>query len=443
MTALTDRRALAGDAEKGFLSHWFQPKTLAGVAPILVILGPYVAGPVRIEHLVIYGFLAIGALSRNRFVRLVPGPVVIVSLLVIPLLVSALGTAVLSTEVSFARPTGALAAADNWLLPAATVLLGASWLTIENWDVLLRRVCLSTVIALATNTFITIFQATSSGEADAFLAPFWTSDRNLEGFTVAQSAASGGRFSGVFNQPAEAGIAYSIGLFMCLYLALVLPKKWPYWSTLSGLMVLGGTLATSKILLLFALPVFLVSVMLMLKRLKLFALGLSFPLVAFTLLGERVSWSLDRLGVYFSSYSLFDASGVTAGRWGTGTSSTGTLFQVLEINPLLGLGLNYFGGSSDSEWVRLIGQSGLIGIGCFIAIIFVFVARLMRNATGLSQAARWLAGVLLALVVASSFGLPTLSANKAGAILSMVLSITLCGTAIALTGKRSKPRRSI
>ena len=72
---------------------------------------------------------------------------------------------------------------------------------------------------------------------------------------MAANAASDGRYTGIFNQPAEAGIAYGVALLLLTWLART--REWkPFPVTCAAALVItGGVLTVSKVFLLCAAPV--------------------------------------------------------------------------------------------------------------------------------------------------------------------------------------------
>jgi hypothetical protein len=404
----------------------FDPQRLVWFVPFLVIFSPYVVGPIRLEHVTIYGLLALELWNRNANVGLSPGPWILVGLLILPMGVAALASIVAWTpQFGDSDVFFLLAAADNWTLPAASLALGALWLKRADRSLLLRSFCLATLSALSINVVISIIQRATSVNLEGFLAYFWAAEARFGGWSVGLFASEAGRYSGVFNQPAEAGLAYAIGLFMILYLVWVQPRMWPLLSGAAGFMILGGFIAASKTAMNFAVPVFLVIMLFMIPRVPRLALLLPLSLVTLVAGGFLVSLSLNDIFDRFSYAATFDGFRLTGGRWGEGTFAADLSQSLLERSPLIGLGLEAYGSSSDAELVRLIGQSGALGVMCFAIAFGILIGRLVSNSPRLVAPERWLALAVLLLVLASSLGLPTLSANRAGTIACLVLGLTV------------------
>jgi hypothetical protein len=78
---------------------------------------------------------------------------------------------------------------------------------------------------------------------------------------VAANAASDGRYTGIFNQPAEAGIAYGVALLLLTWLART--REWKPFSVTcaAALVITGGVLTVSKVFLLCAAPVAVLTVL--------------------------------------------------------------------------------------------------------------------------------------------------------------------------------------
>jgi len=255
---------------------------------------------------------------------------------------------------------------------------------------------------------------------------FWTQARDG---SVAELALGNGRYTGIFNQPAEAGIAFGLGLFACIYLIRIGSNYLILKILVLSLLLVGGLLAQSKVFYLVSLSIALVSMVLgRTKRWRVLGSGLAAVAVgSIGLLAAGMSEPLRYTGSFLNGATLGNVSGLTAGRFGGGGSVDGPLDFVLTNSPFYGLGMTYFGSASDSEWLRIVGGSGLLGLTAFTLVLAILAYRLIRNSTALAEPDRWLAGSVLAMTIIGSFGIPVLSANRAGTLVCLVLAVTLGG----------------
>ena len=392
----------------------------------VLAFGPYVYSGIRTEQIAIYACLGASAV-RCRGLRWAfrPSPLPILTPLLFMLIVSAV--ALINAPRWLGQvPGDPLAALDNALLPIATISLAALWLLAGDRATLLRNLCISAVSVLTLVSAVAIIQAIQPEQAliHDVLGRFWTPSGSG---SVAELAMGNRRFTGPLNQPAEAGIAFGLGLFASIYLTRCGLKFLFLQGLAFGFLLIGGLLAQSKLFYLVALPIALASMALgRTQRLRVIGSGLiAASVVAVGLMTTGLFEPLGYTRSFLNTTTLGSLSGLTAGRFGGSGVVDQPLAYVLTHSPLYGLGLTYFGSQNDSEWLRIVGGSGLLGLMAFIAVLGILAYRLLRNATVLPEPARWLAGSVLAMSIVGSFGIPVLSANRAGTLICLVLALAL------------------
>src|SRR5258708_26711176 len=112
----------------------------------------------------------------------------------------------------------------DFLLPLALMTVTWFWTLLIPIRALVAVVAKVMVAAMIINTFISIYQLiTHNATAISLLPRFWTETASAVGAPEASAvlAAEHVRFTGIFNQPAEAGIAYGIALFCLIYLGQI------------------------------------------------------------------------------------------------------------------------------------------------------------------------------------------------------------------------------
>lgn len=215
--------------------------------PLLVVaaFGPYVTiTGARTEQIAAYGLAVVLLPLTLPFVRLSPALVATgVAWLALTgvALVGALDT---PTVVTGWLQRGAFAGLDNLLLPIAVVLIVAALLGLGmDPNLALRRAGFVLVVAMLINVGAAWMQTRGS----MFTSWWGTNDEQ----SVALNALANGRFGGLINQPAEAGLLYGMAMLAALYL-------WPHRSGLLiltlSVLSLGGVLSVSKVFLLVAVP---------------------------------------------------------------------------------------------------------------------------------------------------------------------------------------------
>jgi hypothetical protein len=273
---------------------------------------------------------------------------------------------------------------------------------------------------------------------------------------VALLAEQMGRFSGVFNQPAEAGVAYSLAAFSLLYL-LRTGASGPRWRTylLWVLIVVGGLLTLSKVFVVGGIAV--AAVMIVVDRanrwrMTALSLGTVGAAAAMGAVGLAGSWGASiMLNWYLVSIRAGDSPlyTLTAGRFGEAgsvgppsiavpvapTGDDGTVSvagglvavarEIVDKHAWFGVGARGLAVAYDSSWTESIVVGGLVGLALVIAVHLVLAYRFVQVRRALPAAARTLAAAVLVLVLGSSLGMPSLTGNREGTLLWIFVTLLL------------------
>jgi hypothetical protein len=403
---------------------------IALVVLVLSAFAPYTSVPgLRYEQVAVYGLCALG-LARMHWLRSrvdAVGGLVVMSWAAF----AAIGIVGLLTpphNLSGIVPGGAAAGLDNLVLPLA--VMGTTWTFTVDSRATLRAVCVALVVAAMANAALA---AVSLGhDLTPFLSAFW--DNNAAQQAVAERAGGLGRYTGIVNQPAEAGELYSIALLAAVHL---LHNQVALLALAGTVLTVGGVLTVSKIFLLIGLPV-----------------GLWQGLVDRRAAGRRVlaavvvtvgGWVVVRAGVLprWSGVDfltrLFDpTSGAhsavdlyTAGRFGErGTLST-AVNAVLQSSPWFGFGAQGLAVPYDNAWVEAFVVAGVCGALLYTAVLGLLVVAWWRRRSRF-------AGGLVLVVIGASMGLPALTANRV-ATLAWVLLTLLLFTPTSMPGAPDEP----
>ena len=397
-------------------------------AVVFVVLsfGPYIGGGIRTEQVAVYSLLVVSLLRRIRIggSSLKAGPLPILIPLALIVVVSLIASISPPIGIPYAMG-GLLAALDNSLLPLGVIVLGWLWIQTGSRAHIVLNLAYSLAILVSINALLAYVQSLNSDRMAGLLRYFWTQDQIG---SVAEIAFANLRFSGLFNQPAEAGLAYGIGLISCAYLIRAGVHRLPLLISLMAIMVGGGFLCGSKIFLL-AVPLVAGGLVLGEKnRQRGVAAGVMLILTVVVVVYQfQLPEFVSRTWKFISDGSLGSVNALTAGRFGdSGDVVAGPLTFVLEHSPFVGFGIRYFGsGWSDSEWLRLVGSSGLLGASLYILVLGILALRLLLNRTRLNSSLRILSWNVLILVTISSIGIPVLSANRIGSVACMLLTLTV------------------
>jgi hypothetical protein len=403
------------------------------VCLVLASLGPYLVGGIRTEQVAVYGLafatgmLAILRARQTAAVHLAPVAVPWLLYLTIALLASTGPTA---------QPAGSrLAGLDNLFSPVAIMLIVNVTVQQADAERHFRTVARLVALALGANGLLAVVM--TQADLSPIFRSFWSGDA---GVTTAENAAALGRISGVFNQPAEAGLAYGIAGLCAWYV-------WRHEQVrfLLGLapIVVGGLLTVSKIFILGGLPILILLVLRSSRsRLGVFAAALLATLGALQA-GLADSWTgaarLGRLLRPRTEGSLLEF--FSGGR----TEEAGSVQQAFDavagIDPVFGVGIQGLALPYDSGWTEAFVLAGAIGFGCYSLTLLGIGFMALRTE---EQARRWFAYGLAGLAIGGSLGVPALTANRVGTLLWLLVALVALGqtSSDASKAKRGQPALS-
>jgi hypothetical protein len=403
-------------------------------------MGPYVATGLRTEQVAVYVAAVTLVLVRSlRFSlasRVGVLGVITTSLLLITILsLLAFFTSPAPLPSSFA----VVATLDNLLLaaaiPAIVAMVGASLRASDYGVRLLETVLKTLIVVLCVNSLLAVAQV--AGIAPQFTEVFLP--RSGDGMNVAERARMANRFSGVFNQPAEAGLAYAVGLMSWIFLHRSGLVSGALAGLSGALLVIGGLMPVSKTFILGGLPLAILyygATLLQTKNLRgtawyLVALG---ALTGIAVLVGRLAemwWTgAARVGRLITPASHNEGliRLYTAGRFGGSDGTVGQYAgQVAEANVLVGIGVGH-GLTVDNAYLEIFALSGAFGLAAYgVMLMALLVAAARVKDPGL----RMFVGALLVVIVGAGLGAPVLTLNRAGTQLLVVLSVAV------LTASRS------
>jgi hypothetical protein len=411
----------------------------AGIVGLLTVaaLGPYtpVTG-VRTEQVAVYAALVFGLLRLNWVRGRVPARVVPPAVLMATLaFIAILGGVDRVPNLTGFVSGGLVAGLDNVLLPVATI--GAVWLATtrcSNLDQPLLVACRIVVWAAVANTAAATLSITM--DLTPVLARFW---ENGSAQAVAERAAQLGRFTGIFNQPAEAGLFYGVALIVALFLYR---EHHVRLAVVTPVIVAGGVLTVSKVFLLLGLPIALVLLLRIRERRGWRLVGVGAAVSAGSLVA--VTWSETHWtgGTYLARLFVPSAGGgstvdlYTAGRLGGASTLRALVESVLDTAPWFGVGVQGLAVAYDNGWVEALVVGGLAGAVVYsLVLAYLFVA---WRRTPAGPAADLLGG-LAVLLLGASVGLPALTANRVATIVWILLVLLLARPSPATSGSPAPP----
>ena len=390
---------------------------------ILAAFGPYIIpGTIRIEHVVLYFsfllavvYLSLGApscLCERPIRRVYFG---LISIFLWLSIVTTLGP-------HYQSPRTFFAAVDNTLQPVAIITIVSviivhktqsdlAQLAIRLIGFYLILLMLNSVVALCTVV------AQFTGYRDiivTILSPFWgKSDATV--LTVAEKSLGNFRFSGIFNQPFEAGLHHSYGLLLgVLKVRLQGRSLVAKDCRLMFLVSIGGLLSLSKVFLFGGIPLVIFFLMWERQLARLLWDRTSLVIVVFIVVGfllllrfwDGFSRLVTLLGFFRSANFV---ALVTGGRFGSDESVvTSIATEVMESSPIVGLGYGAFS-LYDSAYIEYFASGGAIALFMYLAIL----GRLLQ--VGISNRSTVVGRFLITLLVLvglAGLGAPVITMNR-------------------------------
>lgn len=390
--------------------------------PYLIIIssfGIYFEYGIRLEHLIIYPsilfFIFLVFLSQKEVIKS--------NLFIFGLWLTLAIIGFFVALSSGGQITSIIADTESFIQPLALMIL-FMFVSVNNDEMLVSKkilkCCQTLVIMLSLNTiFIIISMFTDITQIGSL---FWGSGDDT---SVAYKAMTNGRYSGVFNQPMEAGIAYSIGLFTWLYLSEKVNTLKLKYVIVLFLMVIGGLVSVSKIFLLGGLLLFFIGVLFNKKIWKLISHLTFWALTVGTITYHFLfkTWSgLNYLLRFFNSNDSF-LTLVTAGRVGENSNLTKYYNNVWNESPIFGRG---FGGTEvyDSGFFYFFAVGGIIGLFTLISMMLFLVylgLKLLKRQRFSSELRLFL--LLTILILFSNIGAPVFTINRSSTVLWVFLGL--------------------
>jgi hypothetical protein len=440
---------------------WRVPGRYWVVLVVVGAFGPYLGGGVRTEQIVVYGLglLLLWPVLRGWSER-PRGLGLVLALWLVPAFIAAVGALRSHTAPSgYLLGTSALAGIDNYLMPVVLIALVGHWLSREPGTALLDSLGVALVGFTSANASVAILQFAGVLKGTAVFSSFWAEGAD----SVGARALGNARYTGVFNQPVEAGVAYTAALLVLSYLWMRRGRlAAPYYLVPLVLLVTGAFLTQSKTVLLLGIPI--LGLLLLLRafhsreaRRWLLLVCSAEVLVGVVLLfGFAHSWYGSRVitgwlrplfpwvgtgssqteGVGF----IQAVSGLRYGENGTIATSVGALWRSCGW---FGFGAAGVQVPYDSAWLEVLVFSGFVGLASYVGLLGYLVVEWMRRRRNMSLALWVVSAGSVLLVIGASAGAPALTINRASTLLWLTLLLSLF--AVARSPRplaRSEPAKS-
>ena len=394
---------------------------------LISAFGPYIFrnSGVRLEHLIIYPLAVILLIRYFLNPKKATPRIYHIILTLWLLLIFWLILITYFTKETFSFFI--IAEMENMIQPLALLFILGELLKELSFDEQIKFLKVAAwviIILLALNAILSI--ATIFVDTWSIVHWFLRGDNFLE--TVWGRSLTNGRYLGIFNQPFEAGLAYSIGLLLWVYLLLRQKAGSFLLLNVGILLIAGGLLSISKVFLLGGIPAAILFAVWVLNTRRAKRLGGVFILLVIVtgLLTSFRRWVGAQYLLQLFDYKQVSKVGAlslySGGRLNQ-SSFVGHLFRLVwDVSPLVGFGfgVNF---ALDNAYLEFFYQGGLIALAIYLGILTILGLSFFRKlASGLIEAK--MALLLVALVLFAGFGAPVLTINRSS-ILVWVVLITL------------------
>lgn len=395
-------------------------KSWTDFIPICIIVasfGPHVfrSYGLRSDHLLIYSLLLFVVpifIIRQRFIRWSP-PTVGILVLLWGITIWTLGVSTFEyyPTVSFLKY---LSSIENYTQPIAVIILVLVFVRHTLYiDFLLsfKHLCQCLIFMLCLNSvfaFCSIFFDLSN-----LMRPFVLSC--FGDVSVSQIGCTVGRYSGIFNQPVENGLTYSLGLLSWGYLNRSSAKTGFIDYCILFILIIGGTLAVSKVFLFGGIPLLIVYLNPLgnFKKYfnwRFFLVAILGCCVILVIIRFWIGW--DFISIYFKINSETNLiSMFTGGRFGAENSSMSSYFaKVWNEVPLCGFGFGTVA-CYDNGYLEFFHQGGIIALFAYFALLGIYFWYSLRGFLSGYEEGRLLLAYFI-LTMGASWGSGVITANR-------------------------------
>ena len=410
-------------------------------ALILAALGPYLGSSgLKLEHVVIYGIFGVYlVLHSNRFHFPPWGYFSTMMCFWLGLGICQFIGLIWSLSVAREAPsTGRmLAAVEHQVQPLVVVALICVWaktISAEKSAAALRRAANVLVWALCLNSLL-ILWCMRTGSLSLFLP--WIPPNGAESDSVWVLSVEMGRLGGIFNQPFEAGLCYSLGLMAWCW-EQGERKQSAFWELGRLILLLfGGLISVSKVFIFGGIPLAVIfSLMSKPRRTHIFNLKSAVVMTAAVLYAGSVSelWSgftfLMRLFVPEKGTDLVDL--YTANRFGGDSTQVTEYFsEVWKVSPIFGFGFAPYE-VIDNGFLWAFASGGILGLGVFVSMLYRAVVRTRKLLR--CDAELLFPLMVLVLAIFGALGAPSFTINRASTVFWTLYSLA------TIVGLSQRPR---
>lgn len=378
---------------------------------------PYLPGGLRLEHLIFPLALIISIIVSIYRLNSVSRPLLLISFLLFFGAIFAVAVSYFSASSGAAAPM--LTMSVRLLLPA---IVFASMAFCQPNDSSFSTSTAAAIVFISVPISLVAIISTFI-DLSSFLSYYIKNEED----SVWTQAFSLGRFTGLFNQPLEAGVFYSVALLALIYLISI---RWGLPAgrlLILGFILIGGSLSLSKNFIILGVLTSLV------YSISIRVISLRSGLVLFGIMAAAIfSWLLLSDDNYANSFiQLFLDGGLllalSAGRLGTADTEVAQLWSYLLTSGkwVTGVGLGSYL-PLDNGYLEYFYQGGVIPVICYILFILSLLIYSIYYWSINESKLLFFLGVFIAV---SSLGGPAITASRAN--VSLLTLIAVCVLSIS------------
>lgn len=383
---------------------------------ILAAFGPYLVGSIRVEQAVVYGLL----LLSMPFVLKNFNPISGLNFFLwwaFYIAVAMVGAIFPPLTMPF--PSGSLLAGlDNLLLPLAIMVLVWTFVPREEAYRLVKLACKFIAGLMFINAIIAILS--TSIDLSPVLKFFWTSGES--GGSVAERAEAIGRYSGIFNQPVEVGMMYSIAGIASIYVWRTRPI---FTVCILSVIIIGGLISVSKIFILAGLPTIIFYLIWSFKGVQKVLVFVTVLLIVFgiSLSGFFSAWDgADYLLRLFIPRQDQDVISLySAGRFNEGATFWEHFWMALNTSFFGGVGASGWKIPYDGALLEFAVMGGVLGLLSLLVILLSLLTLSFKFEMG--DPLRIFSLLFAAQVIAANFGFSPLTANRTSTVVWTLIAL--------------------
>lgn len=396
---------------------------------VVAAFGPYLGETgLKLEHVLVYstGTVCLLTVPRDKGARLWGPLTKSMELWTLLFVLYTLGLLWrLAAGLGDIDPTRVLAAIEHHFQPLTIVAASVAMLRQlpqTDREIAALRAMRVLVLALALNSLL-ILHGLAIDNFDMF--GHWLPPGGGEPDSVWNLSMQMGRYGGIFNQPFESGLTYSLGLL-----------AWQYRSTRrrNGLidyllllcLVFGGIISVSKVFILIGAPLFVLTTIgsRSIRRILNWRFALVASFSVFTAASVSALWSgLDyflRLFRPDADHDLIDL--YTANRFGSSDTQVQDYFGwIFAHSPLFGVGFAPFE-VVDNGFLAAFAGAGLLGLVTFLCFLYVLLRFSIRTIPRGGERTFAITSVLL--MIGGCVGAPSFTINRASTVFWALLGWT-------------------